>query len=305
MSFARAVAVGVALCVLPVTARADSAKAWAAAKAGLPATTNFVIGMDITALTKLSLFKMAFPLLLSQKPDVKATLELVKTTCKIDVLATVEALVAGTDEQQKQGALYLQVKGLDDKTLIACVQAIAKSTGSTLKVTVDGGLTELAVGTDKIFLTWITKDVIALGLDSDKAQFQAWTGGKKAFAKSPAGVLAAKLDTKAAIFAATASGREIEGTTMKMKGGYGGLTSAKGNLAIDLHLQLSPADAKTLADKASSELTAKINEPGLAPALKSVLASVTIKNAGAEVVVKALVAESQVLSIVGALMNGN
>ncbi len=304
MSFARAVAVGVALCLLPVTARADSAKAWAAAKAGLPAKTNFVVGMDVAALTKLSLFKMAFPLLLSQKPDVKATLEVIKTTCKIDVLATVEGLVAGTDEAQKEGALYLQVKGIDDKALTSCVQAIAKSTGSTVSVTVDAGITEITVGKDKVFLTWVTKDVVVVSLESDKTQLQAWIGGKKAFAKSPAGLLAAKIDTKATIFAATAVGREIEGTKMKMKGGYGGLTSAKGNLAIDLHLLLpSAADAKTLADKASAELTGKINEPGLAPALKPVLESVTIKNASTEVVVKANVAEGQVLSIVGALMN--
>lgn len=303
MSFARAVAVGVALCVLPVTARADTAKAWAAAKAGLPATTAVVVGFDVAALTKLSLFKMAFPLLLSQKPEVKAGLELIKTTCKIDVLATVEAMVAGTDKEQKAGALYLQVKGIDDKALIVCLEAIAKSKGSTVKVTMDRAITEIAVGTDKIFLTWINKDVIAMGVEaSDKAELQTWTGGNKAFAKSPAGVLAAKLDTKAAIWAATTVEREVD--AIKMKGGYGGLTSAKGNLAFDLHLKLpSAADAKKVADKASADLATKINEPGLAPALKPVLESVTIKNAGVEVVVKASVAEGQVLSIVGALMN--
>ena len=80
MSYARAVVVGVVLCLVPVTARADSAKAWAAAKVGLPANTAVVVGLDVAALTKLSLFKMAFPLLLSQKPDVKAGLELIKTT---------------------------------------------------------------------------------------------------------------------------------------------------------------------------------------------------------------------------------
>lgn len=304
MSLARAVAVCVVLCVLPVTTRADSGKVWAAAKAGLPAKTNWVVGMDIAALTKLSLFKMTFPLLLSQKPDVKVGLELIKTTCKIDVLTTVEALVAGTDEDQQQGALYLQVKGIDDKSLTACVQAIAKSKGSTVTVTRDGGITEVMLGTDKVFLTWVTKDVIAVSVGPDKTQLQAWTGGKKAFARSPAGVLAAKVDVKAAVFVATAVERDIDGMNMKLKGAYGGLTPAKGILAFDMHLQLpSAADAKTVADRTSRDLTAKINSSGLAPELKAALETVTIKNAGIELVVKAAVVENHVLSIVGALAN--
>jgi len=304
MSIARAVAVGLSLCVLPAAASADTAKAWTAAKAGLPTTTAVVVGFDVATLTKSTLFKMAFPMLLSQKPELKAGLELVKTTCKIDVLTTVDGMVAGMDKDQKQGALYLQVKGVDEKALLACLDAIAKTKGAKMKVTTDGVITELAVDTDKIFLTWISKDVIALGLESgDKTQLATWTGGKKAFAKSPAAPLAAKVDTKAAIWAASTVERDVDG--IKMKGGYGGLTSAKANLAFDLHLLLpSAADAKKVAEKASAELATKINGPGLAPALKPVLESVSIKDAGTEVVVKANVAEGQVLSIVGALMNG-
>ncbi|MBA3454401.1 MAG: hypothetical protein H0T42_15010 [Deltaproteobacteria bacterium] len=309
MLMARAVGVAVAvLWLLPVTARADASKAWAAAKASLPSTTSVVVGMDVTSLTKTSLFKMGFPLLLSQQPDLKAGLELIKTTCQIDVVAAVDGMVAGTDKEQKQGALFLAVKGIDEAKIVTCVEAIAASkTGKGAKVVVtrDGAITELVIGNEKMYLTWFGKDVLAFAIaPEDKAQLQAWTGGKKALARAPVGPWLAKVDTKAAVWAVSAVEREIEG--VKMKSGYGGLGLAKGTLSIDLHLVLpSAADAKAVADKAAAELAVKANGPNLAPALKPVLQSVTVKSAGAEVVVKAAVLESNLLSIAAALMTGS
>lgn len=311
MITARAVAMGVALCLIsfrPVTARADAAKAWTAAKTNLPANTEVVVGLDVATLAKSSLFQLAFPMILAQQPDIKSGLELVKTTCKIDPLTAINGMVAGTDKEQKQGAIFIAVTGLDEAKIVTCLEAIAKAKGAKdakVAVTKDGGITELTMGTDKLYLSWIGKDVIVMPLTpGDKAQLVTWTGGKKALAKAPVGPSVAKVDTRSAIWAVSSVERDLEG--MKMKGGYGGLAMAKGKLTIDLHIAMPNAvDATTVADKATAELAVKTNGPGLAPALKPLLEAVMIKSAAAEVVIKASFPEGDLLALAGALMSGN
>lgn len=307
MITARALAVGVALCVAPLTARADVATAWTAAKASLPSTTAVVVGLDIETLTKTQLFKLAFPLILSQQPDFKSGLELIKTTCQIDPLKAIKGVVAGTDKDQTQGAIFIALTGIDEPKIVTCLEAIAKSKGdkdTKVVITRDGAITEIAMGKDKLYVSWIGKDVLVLPITTgDKAQLQTWTGGKKALAKAPVGASLAKVDTRSAVWAVSSVERDLEG--MKMKGGYGGLVSTKGSLAIDLHIVLpSAADAKTMADKATADLAVKTSDPALAPALKPLLTAVSIKGAGPEVVIKAAFPEKDLLSLAGALMSG-
>ena len=305
MLTARLLGVAVALCVVPITAHADASKAWAAAKTSLPANTALVIGMDIAALTKAPLFKMGFPVLLAQKPDVKAMLELLEKTCQVDALAAIDGLVVGTAKDQKQGAAYIQFKGLDEAKIVTCLEAMFRSQGNkdaTITVTRDGAVTRLAQGKDSFYVTWFGADVVAMALaPADKAQLTAWTTGKKGLAKGTAGKLAAKVDTRAAFWVASTMEQEIEKVTLK--GGYGALVLAKGTLGIDLHMVLPTAvDARTVADKATAELAVKTNGAGLSPALKPVLQAVKITSSGPEVVIKASVPEKDLLSIVGALM---
>lgn len=308
MLTARALGVAVALCLFPTVVRADASKAWAAAKANLPSTTSIVVGFDVAALTKASLFKMGFPMLLAQKPDIKATLELVKTTCQIDPLTAIDGFVVGTDTDQKKGAAYIAFKGLDEAKIVTCLEALLRSQGTKdakFVVTRDGAVTQLAMGKDSLYLTWMGGDVVAMALaPKDKAQLQAWTSGKQSLAKGAVGRLVAKVDTRAAFWVASSIEQEVE--KMKMKGGYGSVALAKGSLAIDLHMLLpGAAEAKGIADKASAELAGKINGPGLAPALKPVMQAVKITSAGPEVIVTAAIPEKDLLSIVGALLVGN
>ncbi len=308
MLTARALGVAVALCLFPIKARADASKAWAAAKANVPSTASVVVGMDLAALTKTSLFKMAFPLMLSQKPDLKAAFGLVKTTCQFDPLTVIDGFVVGTDKDQKQGAAYIAVKGLDEAKIVTCLESLVRSQGTKdgkIVVTRVGAVTQLAMGKDSLYVMWMGGDVVVIGLDpKDKAQLQAWTSGKQSLARGAVGRLVAKVDTRAAFWVASATEREVE--NVKMTGGYGALALAKGTLAFDLHMVLSSvADAKTVADKAAAELAVKTNGAGLAPALKPVLQGVKITSAGSEVVVKASILESDLFSIAGALMAGN
>ncbi len=305
MFTARALGVAVALCSVPLTAHADALKAWAAARANLPVDTALVVGLDLAALTKAPLFKMGFPVLVGQKPELKATLEQLQTACKIDPLTAIDGFVVGTDKEQKQGAAYIQFKGLDEAKIVTCLEAMFRSQGSKdakITVTRDGAVTQLLQGKDSMYVTWFGADVVAMALEpKNKAQLQAWTTGKKSLAKGTVGKLVAKVDTRAAFWIASSMEQEVE--KMKMKGGYGALALAKGTLAIDLHMMLpSATDAKTVADKATAELAVKTTGAGLAPALKPVLQAVKVTSAGPEVIVRASIPETDLLSIVGALM---
>ena len=62
-----------ALCAMPGHARADAARAWAAAKDNLPAQTALVIGADLTAITKSKLFGTLMPLAFAKEPHAQTT----------------------------------------------------------------------------------------------------------------------------------------------------------------------------------------------------------------------------------------
>src|SRR3954469_17109609 len=124
-------------------AEAGPSAAWTAAKANLPKDTTVLIGLDITQLTKSSLFSLGFPLLLSSQPDVKNALDTIKSACKLDPMKVVQAVVAGTDDVQKHGALFIAVDGLDQAKLVSCMESVAAAKKgqpekSKVVVTTDG-----------------------------------------------------------------------------------------------------------------------------------------------------------------------
>lgn len=297
--------VAVVVCLLPLRAEADAAKAWAAAKTNLPSTTNVLIGLNLSTLTKSTLFSMAFPLLLSQQPDVKSGLDLIKTTCKIDPMKVIDGLVVGMDKDQNAGAVFIAVNGIDEAKIATCLEDVSKSKGqkdAKVLVTKDGAITELTDGKHKAYLSWIGKDVVVVPMKiDDKAQLQKWIGAKGGLAKSPIGKVLTKVDTRAGVWAVTANEQDIDG--MKMKIGYGSLNSLKGSLIADLHIVVAnAADAKSIADKAQTELAAKAADPALAANLQTMLKGVSVKSAGPEVLVKATMIEKDLLSLAGALM---
>ena len=300
----RSLSVVALVSLISLRAEAGADKAWAAAKANLPKDTTVLVGMDLAQLTQSTLFNFAFPMALSQQPDVKAGLELVKSTCQIDPMKTVQGVVIGTDDVQKHGAIYIAVDGVDQAKLVSCLEAVAKAKGKDGKVSVktDGKITELGIGDKTIYLTWIGTNVLVLPLDfSSKADLQAWSG-TKGLAKSKVAKGMARVNTGGALWAVSAVPKELD-AKMKMKLGYGAITLASGTLAADLHVQLgNAADAKAAAEKAQKELSTLAASPDLAANLKTVLSSVTVRAAADDVAVKGSIAESDVLSLVTALM---
>jgi hypothetical protein len=302
MGIARSIAIAALLVAIPLRAHAGDKAAWSAAKANLSKDTTVLVGLDLTQLTKSALFTMAFPFILSQQPDVKDGLALVKSTCNLDPLKVVTSVVVGTDDDQKHGAMFVSLSGVDQPKLVSCLEAVAKAKGNDTKVgvTTDGKITELAVGDKKVYLTWIGSNVIALPLDfANKADLTAWTA--KGLAKSKVGKAMTKVNTGSALWAVSAVAKDLD-DKMKMKLGYGSIAMANATITADFHVQLgSAADAKAAAQKAQKDLTTRSQSPDLAANLQKVLAGITITSVADEVVVRGSTPESEVMSLVMAL----
>lgn len=304
MTRAHVLALAGALCLLPLRANADASKAWAAAKVNLPAETHVLVGMDLAAVTSSSLFSMMFPMLLSQQPDVKTGLELVKTTCKIDPMKAIDGFVVGTGKDSDEGAVFLALSGVDEAKLVSCLEAIAKSKkvpDSKIAVTRERGITQLSTGSgDKVYVKWFGKNVVALPLDVDnKAQLQKWAGTKNGLGKALVGKATAKVNTRATVWAISGVDDTIEGVKTRL--GYGSLDARNGSLTADLRIVTGSAkDAKKVAAKAQEQLTAAAGAGD--PELASILDAVSVSAAGPELVIKASLPEQSVMSLLGTLL---
>jgi hypothetical protein len=282
-------------------ARADTARAWTAAKAGLPADTKIVIGVDVTAIQKTQLFQTLYPKV-HDKPDVAEMLDTMKDTCKLDPLSVVRGVVIGMSTDRDDGAVYIALSGVDRAKLSSCFQRVAQARHKDTKVAVkqDGDITELVKGSDSAFIAWVGKDVIAVSLHAqDKASLGKWTGGKGAFAKSELARTLGKVNATAAIWAAGESAKEIE-AGITVKGGYGAVTVGNGNVAADVHAMMeTAAQATSAASMANKQLdAARQGGQGVPPELAALLKAVMISADKDEVRIKANILEKDLLAIV-------
>jgi hypothetical protein len=237
-------------------ARADTGKALAAARAGLPADAKFMFGLDIAALSKTQLFATYYPKL-KNKPDAAKLLDAVKDGCKLDPVAVVQGVVVAMSADQQDGAAYVAISGIDKARLSSCIQQVTQAGDKDAKVTLkqDGNITSIAKGSDTAFFGWAGKDVIVVSLHTqDKSTLVKWMGGKGALAKSDLGKALARVNTSAAIWGAGVGDKEVEpGVTVK--GGYGQVTYAKGNVSAEVHAMMgSAAEATKMAASTSKQL---------------------------------------------------
>jgi hypothetical protein len=291
----------------PLRAEADVGKAWAAAKDNLPAGATMVIGADVAAITKSQLFGSVLPLVLSQQADAKQGFDLLKSSCKVDPLAAIQGIVLGTDADQKQGAVYIQLGGgMDAGKLTKCLEEVVKAKGpkdAKLSVKKTGAITELAVGSDKIYLSWFGTDVLAIPVDiKDKSMLEKWTGQKGALAKGSLGKLLAAVNTKATLWGASSASKELD-PGVNMKGAHGALTAAGGKLALDLRVILENAkQASDAVAKATAGISQAASAGALAPNIKAMLQQISVKAAGPEVSVKVSVPEADLIALVGSFL---
>jgi hypothetical protein len=236
---------------------------------------------------------------------VDQVLEMMKTSCQIDPLVVVQAIVIGMTEDQKEGAGYVAVAGLDRAKLVACLQHTVKSgANKDAKITVkqDGNITQVTDGKDSMFLGWVSKDVVVVPLHTpDKAKLAKWMAGKGALARTTVGKQLAKVNTSAPIWGAGEGSKEVQPGVVA-KGGYGALTFNKGSLSADVHAKLeTAAQATTLAGDANKKLD-EVKQGTLVPApITALVKTVTIAAIDNEVVVTASMLESDIVSAIATL----
>lgn len=286
---------------LPISpdARADTARAWSAAKAGLPADAKVVFAVDVAGLQKTQLFAALWPRLL-ERFDATKLLDAIKTDCKIDPLVAVQGVVVGLSDGQEGGAAYVAITGLDRPKLSACLRReLAREADKGAKITVknDGNITEVTDGKDSLFVGWASKDVVVVPLQiQDRATLVRWMSGKGALAKAPVTRRLARVNTAAALWGAGVGEKEVQpGVTVT--GGYGAVALAKGNVDADVHAVVqSGAQAKTMAESVHKQLDDARQAPILPPSLATVLRAVTIEPTNDEVVIKASVGEGDLVA---------
>lgn len=284
-------------------ARADG-RAWAAARAGLPADTKLVIAIDVVAAQKTQLFAAYYPKL-RDKPEAAKVLDAIKDGCKLDPLAVVGSVVVAAAADDEDAAVYLAMTGLDKTRASSCLQTMARTDDKAAKVAIKhtGNITEVTKGSETVYFGWVGKDVVVVpSRNNDKAALNRWIGGKGAFAKSDLGKTVARLNTSATVWGAGNGSKEIQpGVTAK--GGYGTLIANSGTIAADIHAVLDNAQqASSMATMANQQLDQARNGPGLPPEFASLLKATSVTADKDEIRIKANVAEKDVLGAISFAM---
>jgi hypothetical protein len=289
----------VAFSASATVARADS-RAWTAAKKTLPANLYVVAGVNFGSIRSSTLFQQLWPGVLAKAGDAQAALDQIKQSCNIDLVERLESAVAGLDSNN-QGAFVVALKGTTQKDLETCLAKFAKEKGKTLTITKAGPLTQYsAAGSDKtMYVRWLGKDVFAIATQpDDKDATVKWTSGGIATDKTLKAPLAAS-KTSASVWVVVNKPQDLADLHAKMLLGYGSAEMKGGTIAADLHLLLD--SAKAAADAATQSLTqlnAFKKSGNVPPAFASILSTLQVKAAGAELVVSASMAEKDLMGIV-------
>lgn len=279
-------------------AHADN-KAWAAAKAGLPADTKLVVGFDLAAIRKSQLFQQYYPKLIA-KQDAASAIAAMKTACHVEPTQALQSAVIALGPDPDDGAVYVALSGLDRAKVSSCLATAVANGDTSVKVTVknDGNLTEVTKGDTTTYFGWLGKDIVVLPYKSgDKASIAKWSANKGAFAKSEAARLLAKTSTAGVIWFAGEKPKSAE-IGADIKTGYGVIKYGGMLYDADLHGQMPTADAAAAFVTATrGQLDQGKKLAVVSPQLNAVLSAIVISNVDTDVVVKAKVGESDLLGV--------
>ncbi len=292
----------VALSLAAPRAHADTSKAWTAAKAGLPGDATLVVGIDVTVLLKTPLFSTLFSILLARPEfsNVQEPLQAVKDTCKVDPLAAVQSAVVATSADRSDGAVYLAVTGVDKAKVADCLKRAGEADGGNkLSIKQDGNITQLTEGSKSWFLGWVGKDVIVVSSRfADKASLTKWMSGKGTLAKSTLGKRLAKVNMSALIWGARDGDHQLHGITTK--GFHGAVIYANGTFDAEIHVvPANVKDTTAIADGFNQEIARQNQgDAKIAAGMVALLKTVKVAVTNDEVVVKASIAERDLLNAV-------
>lgn len=288
-----------ALVVAPSVAFAGPSRAWTAARK-VHQNAPIIAGIDVASAKSSEAFKTFFPVLLKQQPKAQTVLDDLKKHCDFDPFVAINSVVAVIDDSGggNAGAFYIALnKGWDVTTVGECAQKMAKSIKGEVKMgAIKKGVQEIEFvgGTDKAYLGWIGKDVLVFSSDPGNKTFvEKMVSGKGGGA---AAKLAAKLDTSATVWMAVIKEQSLP-ENMKMKAMAGTVKIAGGNVAMDLKMGMGDKkQAATFVTMANKELPALT--PNLPPAAQTLIKTLKLKSAGADVQATATGTEQDVISLV-------
>ncbi len=283
-----------------VTPAHAESRAWSAAKKTLPANLQIVGGVSFAGIRSSALFQQMWPAMIKQAGDAGATLDAVKQTCGIDVVAQLDSLAFGGDDAQK-GAMVIAVTGTTEKDIDACFQKLGKDKGKPAAIAKVGALTKYSLGDKALYVRWLGKDIFAIASDpEDKDLTTKVTGGGITGDRALKAALAGS-KTDAAVWGVYNKPQDLQQLNVKMTMGYGSADVKAGSIAADVHLVLDSAKAAAATVTATNQQIATAKKSGgLAPAVVSLVNSLQIKAAGAEVVVSAQMAEKDLLGLIAA-----
>lgn len=293
----------VALLALSTAAQADT-KSWTALKGKFPADTEFVVSVDLAPLAKTATLGKIVDAVFANEPDAKQAVELLKTTCGIDVVAAItDVTVFGRTSGHDEVAIALGLAGVDKAGALACAQKLVDAGGKTAKITakVKGKVTDYgATGqAGHLYAAWIAKDVVVISDDpTEKGKLEKLLAGKapKGDLKTHLGKVV-KTGVAFAALAITETDKDLGGTT---KGGYGDLALSAGTVTATGHMVMS-ADSEATGLVANAQTELKKAQPEVAkqlPELGKLMGAIKMAAAGPEATFSVSVAESTLANLV-------
>jgi hypothetical protein len=292
--------VGVAVCLATGRAEADVGKAMAAAKDNLPADTQLLVVVDVAAIYKSPLFARVLEAVKREERDLEEVHGVITAACGWDPFSVVEGVVIAADPKNDGGIAFVQLS-IDRAKATTCLEAVAvavtKREGKG-KVTVkqDGLYTVATKGTgrgDSVYFPWAGPNVVAVSFKPNRKEVvDAWFG-KKAFAQSPVAALIGKLDAKAAVAGAfaTGDGKALDPFVPVTKV-YGNLMTGAGKLSGAL--VATTVDAQTsakVAKEINDELQRDARKDRTPASVRKLVSAIKIAAAGTDITVSGSLTE--------------
>jgi hypothetical protein len=278
-------------------------KSWTAAKNIAPDQATIVLSVDMTQVQKSTIYQQMVPALIAAEDDAKEGVDAIKSACGIDALTAVTdvtVIMDDPDSGSDEGIVVLGVNGINEAKAVSCLKKIAKKEKKVLTAKKAGKITELSIKgeSDKIYMAWLAKDVVAFAVEpDDKALLTKWIGGKGLSAGLTATL--AKVDMTAAGWLVANKSEELE-PGVKMMGAYGSVKIAAGTISGEVNLVVDSAKAaKKMAADAKKQLAEGAKQ--MPANIAKLLNGVTITSADTTLTVKASVAESDAMAIMGLL----
>ncbi len=229
-------------------------------------------------------------------------------TCLEKVLAATVAVEPTPAEAPPKadptaGGLKRGAKGKTDLAKDPPKTPAAKPVAPKLVVKTTGKITEYGVDTDskRLYVAWLAPDVIAIATDpDDRALLEKMLAGKGA--KGAITGLLPKANPSSTVWLAATKQQEMP-TGGTMKGAFGSIDAAKGNVSMDMSIIMSSAkDAKAIVDQVTALLASA--KKAIPPQLQKLVDALQLTSANDTTRVKLTASEKDVLGLLMmAMMN--